>query len=149
MSCLSIFSTISINPKSQGLPTTRDMYLWNRAAVRRILVLISTFTALQRLLIVWSWDKERHSITLILHRVEVFLLLKSNPKYLRWYVMFVCFWNTPELGTNRLAGMGIGARGAKISTGAGADPAGLAVLLGFRTSTYLLLTPENKRTSEW
>lgn len=42
--------------------------------------------------------------------------------------------------------MAIGAKGAKISAGAGADPPGLAVLLGFRTSTYLLLVPEKKET---
>lgn len=52
--------------------------------------------------------------------------------------------HTPELGTNRFAGMGIGAKGAKMSAGAGANPPGLAVLLGFRTSTYLLLVPEKK-----
>lgn len=42
--------------------------------------------------------------------------------------------------------MAIGARGAKMSAGAGANPPGLAVLLGFRTSTYLLLVPEKKET---
>lgn len=57
-------------------------------------------------------------------------------------------WHAPELGTNRLVGIGIGARGAKMSTGgAGANPPGLAVLLGFRTSTYLLLAPEKKETA--
>lgn len=44
--------------------------------------------------------------------------------------------------------MDIGARGAKMSTGAGANPPGLAALLGFRTSTYLLLVPENTETQE-
>lgn len=44
--------------------------------------------------------------------------------------------------------MGIGARGAKMSAGgAGANPPGLAVLLGFRTSTYLLLAPEKKENT--
>lgn len=36
----------------------------------------------------------------------------------------------------------MGARGAKMSAGAGTEAAGLAVLLGFRTSTYLLLVPD-------
>lgn len=45
-----------------------------------------------------------------------------------------------------MAGIGIGAKGAKRSAGAGANPPGLAVLLGFRTSTYLLLVPEKKQT---
>lgn len=39
-------------------------------------------------------------------------------------------------------GMVIGARGAKISAGAGASPPDLlAVLLGFKTSTYLFFVP--------
>lgn len=42
--------------------------------------------------------------------------------------------------------MGIGAKGAKMSAGAGANPLGLTVLLGFRTSTYLLFVPEKKET---
>lgn len=44
--------------------------------------------------------------------------------------------------------MGIGAKGAKMSTGAGGNPPGLAVLLGFRMSTYLLLVPEKKQTHQ-
>lgn len=56
--------------------------------------------------------------------------------------------NVPELGTNRFADMGIGAKGAKMSAGAGANPAGFAVLPGFRTSTYRLLTPEEKKKFE-
>lgn len=55
------------------------------------------------------------------------------------------FRHTPELGTNRFAGMVMGARGAKMSAGAGANPPGLAVLLGFRTSTYLLFVPDKDR----
>lgn len=49
----------------------------------------------------------------------------------------------PELGTNRFAGMDIGAKGAKMSAGLGASPE-LAGLLGFRTSTYFCLVPEGK-----
>lgn len=60
---------------------------------------------------------------------------------------FIFTQHSPELGTNRFAGMGIGAKGAKMSAGAGANPPGLAVLLfGFRTSTYRLLVPERKET---
>lgn len=55
--------------------------------------------------------------------------------------------HTPELGTNRLAGMAMGAKGAKMSTG-GAPPLGLMVLLGFKTSTYLLLVPKERDTSK-
>lgn len=41
----------------------------------------------------------------------------------------------------------MGARGAKMSAGAGANPPGLAVLLGFRTSTYLLFVPDKDRNA--
>jgi len=59
------------------------------------------------------------------------------------------FISTPELGTNRFAGMDIGARGAKMSAGAGANPPGFAILLGFRTSTYRLLVPEKEERNTW
>lgn len=42
--------------------------------------------------------------------------------------------HTPEFGTNTLAGMGMGARGANRSEGAGTAPLAL-VPPGFRTST--------------
>lgn len=64
--------------------------------------------------------------------------------------MFESFYSrhTPELGTNRFAGIGIGARGAKMSAGAGASPPGLVVPPGLRTSTYLLLGPDEKQSHQ-
>lgn len=41
--------------------------------------------------------------------------------------------------------MDIGAKGAKMSAGLGANPE-LTGLLGFRTSTYFCLVPEEKQT---